>query len=233
MLGWKSKAIKANHWAVIVDDKRYEVEQTEKNMDIKSGTEKKEDNKKPTLTLAGDTDKSDDEIDAENMKWKASHPSYCLFSANCQAYTVHMAKFLVGGSYEPPCPLPQAGVAGWCSGAASHTVESQGVSSYKWTAGRAGAIVTIFGVDAEGPKFARGGSIQDYGGNNGSYFEASLFRLEAKVYGLRGRIEVNANTGLGYRDGQLQAKLAGFGVSFGNNGIGLSTPFGGVGLGKF
>ena len=63
--------------------------------------------------------------------------------------------------------------------------------------------------------------------------EASLFRIEAKLWALRVRIEPNIHSGIGLRDGQVQVKLAGFGLSFGNYGIGVSTPLGGIGSGKF
>ena len=46
------------------------------------------------------------------------------------------------------------------------------------------------------------------------------------------RLEPNLNTGIGLRDGALQAKALGFGVSAGK-GFGIHTPLGSFGFGKF
>lgn len=116
---------------------------------------------------------------------------------------------------------------------ASHNVESNGVTSTKSTTFRVGYRCTLLAIDLEGPKIATGNSVQNYYGNIGPYMEASLFRIEAKLWALRVRIEPNIHSGIGLRDGQVQVKLAGFGLSFGNYGIGVSTPLGGIGSGKF
>ena len=101
-------------------------------------------------------------------------------------------------------------------------------------AGRAGGIWTVFGAEIEGPKIDRAASVDKFNGMSGSYVEASLFRVEAQVFPLRARIQPNLNSRLGYRDGQINAKLAGFGVAFGwNCGWEISTPLGGIGLGRF
>ena len=58
--------------------------------------------------------------------------------------------------------------------------------------------------------------------------------MEAKVgiFGARvgARIEPNINTGAGLRQGNLQVKVLGFGGAIGKDGLGLSTPLGGVSL---
>jgi hypothetical protein len=241
MKGWMSTAVHADHWAVWVDDNCYEVERDTTTGGAGSNTingningAAKNRDKEGSLTLSGTTLKTDQQIEEENQRWIREHPRYDLLGANCQKYSQDMIHFLVGGSYEPPCPLPQAGMSTWLSTtAASHHAESKGVTSSKWTSGRVGAVWRIFGFDAEGPKIARGSSVEYFYGNYGPYFEAALFRLEAKVFVFRARIELNVNSGLGFRDGQLQIKMAGLGLSMGSNGVGVSTPLGGVGLGKF
>ena len=147
-----------------------------------------------------------------------------------------LVEFLVGGSYEPPCPLPQASKAIWKCGAGQFTVKSEnnGFNMSKWSTGKVGGIWHLFGIEMEGPKVARGAFPHKCWGNWGPFAEASLFRIEAKCVPLRLRLEPNLNTRFGLRDGQFQLKFAGFGISVAEwGGIGLSTPLGGVGLGRF
>ena len=86
----------------------------------------------------------------------------------------------------------------------------------------------------EGPRVAGGAFHQKYFGNWGPFAEVSLFRIEAKFVPLRLRLEPNFTTRFGLRDGQFQLKIAGFGISIaGWGGVGLSTPLGGMELGRF
>jgi len=235
---------RATHYAVRVGHPEtgdcYEVEQEGKPNKIMSinglelnGEPKKAKEIKGTLTLSGSTLKNDISILEFNKNWSTRYPTYVLLGANCQKYARDCLEFLVEGSYEGPCPLPQADWGAWHCSKGSHRVEEAGVWHRKWTAGKIGAIFMIFGFEAEGPKIASGGSKEYYYENWGSFIEVSLFRIEAKFVPLRARIDLNVNTGFGMRDGQFQAKLVGFGISIGNNGVGVSTPVVGLGLGKF
>ena len=69
-------------------------------------------------------------------------------------------------------------------------------------------------------------------GNAGAFAEASIGRAELQVGPVGARLEPNLNTGVGLRDGALQAKAFGFGVSAGK-GFGIHTPLGSIGFGKF
>ena len=59
---------------------------------------------------------------------------------------------------------------------------------------------------------------------------ASVGVLGAKV---GARIEPNLNTGAGVRKGNLEVKVLGFGGAIGKKGLGISTPLGSIGFGKF
>lgn len=102
MAGPASQVVRAFHSAVWVGDVCYEVSQENKKLSIVNNkivthTERRQ--IKGTLTLAGDTFKKDEEIEAESKKWENDHKVYNLLVANCHMYTRHIAQFLVGDSY--------------------------------------------------------------------------------------------------------------------------------------
>ena len=100
------------------------------------------------------------------------------------------------------------------------------------TTGKAGAQWKIVGVEAEGPNAGAGVNWDPSHGNAGAFAEAALGRAEAQVGPVGARLEPNLNTGAGFRDGQLQVKALGFGVTTGK-GFGFHTPLGSFGFGKF
>ena len=60
-----------------------------------------------TLTLSGVTSRTDEEIMDFIRNWNRRYQKYNLLSTNCQKFARDLVEFLVGGSYQPPCPLPQ------------------------------------------------------------------------------------------------------------------------------
>ena len=207
-----------------------------------------------TLTLSGVTSRTDEEIMDFTRDWNRRYQKYNLLSTNCQKFARDLVEFLVGGSYQPPCPLPQATVGSWQCNSGHFKAKSKhiGFKVSKWSSGKVGAIWGVFGVEAEGPKVAKGLFSKHHFGNLGPFAEASLLRLEAKCVPIRVRLEPNLKSGIGLKDGQLQVnmskdfdlisclkycllkvKIGGFGFNLGSNGTGISTPLGGIGLGKF
>ena len=261
-MGGAAVLVMGDHWAVRVGKDLqdlqdcHEIAQENKSMAVRSITSQGEELRlrkgvdgsdfenqnrtvKPvegTLTLSGTTTKTDEDISVFIQQWIDRHKKYNLFGANCQKFARDLVEFLVGGSYEPPCPLPQASKAVWKCGAGHFAAKSEnnGFNMSKWSTGKVGGIWHLFGIEMEGPKVARGAFPHKCWGNWGPFAEASLFRIEAKCIPLRLRLEPNLNTRFGLRDGQFQLKFAGFGISIAEwGGIGLSTPLGGVGLGRF
>jgi hypothetical protein len=240
MMGRGATLARANHWAVWVEDissearpkKRvcYEVGQESKVLRIDKDTDGRA--LVGSVTFTGTTTKTDQDIAAFNAKWREQFPEYNLLTANCQKYARDLAEFLVGGSYEPPCPLPEAGTGSWRCPGGSHVWEEDSFKQCKKTSGKVGGIWGIFGFEAEGPKWLHVNFGKTTNGNWGHFVEAALFRLEVKMV-VRLRLEPNLHTGLGHRDRQLQARILGFGLAIGNNGVGVSTPLGGLGIGKF
>ena len=85
--------------------------------------------------------------------------------------------------------------------------KSVGFRVRKRSAGKAGGIFGVFGVEVEGPKLSKGIFTKPHFGNFGPFAEASLFRMEAKIVPLRVRFEPNLNSGVGMKDGQGQVCL--------------------------
>ena len=107
-MGGKAAFIRGDHWAVRIGgngEDCHEVNQAGKSGIIKSS---KNEPIKGTLTLAGVTMRTDEDIHEFNKLWNKKYEKYKLLSTNCQKFARDLLEFLVGGSYQPPCPLPQA-----------------------------------------------------------------------------------------------------------------------------
>ena len=107
-----------------------------------------------------------------------------------------------------------------------------GYNEARATTGKAGAQWTVLGVEAEGPNAQAGANWDPTRGNAGAFAEAALGRAELQILrgtplGVVASIELNLNTGIGIRDGKLEIKVLGFGLS--SNGI--HTPLGSIRIG--
>ena len=240
-MGGKAAFIRGDHWAVRIGvngEDCHEVSQTGKSLkqtgvlNIRSS---KNEPIKGTLALAGVTMRTDEDIHEFNKLWNKKYEKYKLLSTNCQKFARDLLEFLVGGSYQPPCPLPQASLEKissnfpfllWDSVYKSNILSQASVGSWfctnghfeaesksvgfrvrKQSAGKAGVIFVVFGVEVEGPKLSKGIFTKPHFGNLGPFAEASLFRIEAKIVPLRVRFEPNLNSGVGMKDGQGQVSL--------------------------
>ena len=99
------------------------------------------------------------------------------------------------------------------------------------TTGKAGAQWTVLGVEAEGPNAKAGANWDPTKGNAGAFADASLGRAELQILrgtplGVVASIEPNLNTGIGLKNGKLEVKVLGFGLTLGSNGGGFHTPLG-------
>ena len=108
-----------------------------------------------------------------------------------------------------------------------------GYNEARATSGKAGAQYSVFAAEAEAPSAGAAANWDPKNMNMGAHAEASLFRAEARAVGVGARLEPNLNTGVGMREGQAEVKALGFGVSGGWRGLGIHTPLGSLGFGKF
>ena len=258
-MGGLARLVRADHWAVRVGEDAqdcHEVAQRSKRMGIWSITSQGEElflregvdgsdfenqnrtakDVEGTLTLSGTTTKTDEDISDFIKQWIAKNKKYNLVGSNCQTFARDLVEALVGGSYQPPCPLPQASVTVWSCKAGEFEAKSEkyGFEMRKCATGKVGGIWHLFGFEMEGPMVAKGIFSQMHHRNWGPFADVSLFRIEAKCVPLRIRLVPNLNSCFGVKNGQLQLKLGGFGISIAAwGGVGFSTPLGGVGLGRF
>ena len=93
--------------------------------------------------------------------------------------------------------------------------------------GKIGVQLTIVGMEIEGPNFAIAAN------STGLFVQISVFRIELQfcIFGIR--IEPNINTSVGIQNEQFKLKIIGFGFSAGLKGLGIHTPFGSTGIGRF
>ena len=113
-MGGKAAFIRGDHWAVRIGENGedcHEVSQTGKSLKQEGVLNIRSSKNKPikgTLTLTGVTMRTDEDIHEFNKLWNKKYEKYKLLSTNCQKFARDLIEFLVGGSYQPPCPLPQA-----------------------------------------------------------------------------------------------------------------------------
>ena len=63
----------------------------------------------------------------------------------------------------------------------------------------------------------------------GLFFDASVARVEASFGNIVGlHVDYNLNTGIGARNGNIEAHLLGLGARAGADGLDVNTPIGGV-----
>ena len=67
-----------------------------------------------------------------------------------------------------------------------------------------------------------------YGHGFGAWATASLVRAEGDLGPVGAHLDINANTGVGVRGGNLDVHLLGFGGKIGVDGVTIDTPVGGV-----
>ena len=113
-MGGKAAFIRGDHWAVRIGENGedcHEVSQTGKSLKQEGVLNIRSSKNKPikgTLTLTGVTMRTDEDIHEFNKLWNSKYEKYKLLSTNCQKFARDLVEYLVGGSYQPPCPLPQA-----------------------------------------------------------------------------------------------------------------------------
>jgi len=179
-------------------------------------------NAKP-FGLAGVTYKDEDEIAKFNKKWLRNNPYYDVKTDNCQIFAYDLIQWLTDGDFKLP-PM-ESGLGAWADGAGAHAVNRDGYKGARAHMGKAGAQWGPVGVEAAGPSAGAEAMCGDAG--YGAFADASLGRAEAKLGKYVGAtVEPNLNTGIGYRDGELSVKVAGWGYSSTGGGVGIHTPLG-------
>ena len=103
-MGGKAAFIRGDHWAVRIGvngEDCHEVSQTGKSLKKTGVLNIRSSKNKPikgTLTLAGVTMRTDEDIHEFNKLWNKKYEKYKLLSTNCQKFARDLVEFLVGGS---------------------------------------------------------------------------------------------------------------------------------------
>ena len=231
----------ATHWAVQVDDTWFEVQGASK-----------QDSSSPTIISmssghrsavnggadvgrfgrVGHTYKSDSEIVRFLRTWCTANPVYSFDTHNCQKFARDFIEWLTDGTNKP-LPMMDAGVGGnrirgptaWCGADAGATYAGAMVAIMQGHSRRLmnGALVAL--------RVSCACLFQSPHGV-GVFAEAELGRAEVGIGPLRFALHLNINTGIGFRNRDLEASLLGFGIHVGHNGVSLSWPWCTVGLGR-
>lgn len=226
-------AYNATHWAVKVGNTWYEV----------PGASKGDKNKKNEIMrgygqaapsgalplgggLVGSTTKSQAEIDEFIQKWEHDNPYYDLYSTNCQKFAKDFVDFLCGSYAKFPVAM-EAGMRKHVHGPMGFAVAANGTAVAEATTGRAEGQYGIAHATAEG---CNAGAMALCGEEGfGAFSKASVGRAEAGIGAVGVHLDLNVNTGVGFRNGNVEASVLGFGFKAGGgHGIELDTPIGGA-----
>ena len=90
----------------------------------------------------------------------------------------------------------------------------------------------VISAEAEGPQGGVEANFDPKNMNVGAMAEASLFRVEGKVAGFTAKIQPNLNSGARLRDGKVDVKALGFGLTLGPGNQAIHTPLGTIGRGE-
>lgn len=221
----------ATHWAIKVGETWYEVE----------GASKEDTNSPNKIArrcggasqlgavplgggLVGTTRKCQAEIDGFVASWLAQHPTYNIMTCNCQMFCKDFADFLCDGCAD--LVKMESGVRGHGQGPSAWNAAGDGTAAARASVGHAEAQHGIAKVRAEGP---HAGARAIAGAEGfGAFAEASYGRADANLGPIGVHANLNANTGAGMRNGNLEASVVGFGFQVGQDGVGLRTPIGGA-----
>jgi hypothetical protein len=206
----------AQHWIVTVGNFKYQAGS--------SNGYNRADRTPATSSLkgcarAGKTRKTDDMIQEFIHRWnerRGGKDPYNLITNSCQTFAVAFVHFLCDGHGK----LPQA--AGvhyeWDN---KHVVAAAGL----------GEVAAVNYGGAKAALSAPNVGFHEIRGQ-GTFVQAELLEGEVGTdtpYGRVGaHVSPNVNTGAGYRNGNFEATLLGFGARVGQDGFGVRTPLAGA-----
>jgi len=231
----------AQHWAIKVDDTWYEIAGAAKNatnapnvVNRSHGDAAKSGAGKLGGEIVGKSDKSQRLIDQWIEEWLEKNPCYEFTSENCQKFAYQFMAWLTNGNFHCPHRFDSAIVLD--SGEGEH--QPFGERRIAFAAAEDGNAIASAGIlqaqHSLGPVQVKGhgphGQLQAVAGPGlGAFADVSIARAEASVGNFVGaHIDLNCNTGIGARNGNLEAHFLGFGGKIGADGIEINTSLGGV-----
>jgi len=230
----------AQHWAVKVGDRWYEIHGKSDSHTyniVDRGYGYAADSGAGSLggELVGKTNKSDAQIDAWIENWEKTNCHYSLMATNCQKFAFEFIAWQTEGVYTIPHRVDAAMMAS--NGRKMMMMNGRTLGGF--AASEDGNHIARFGsgdsMASLGPLQYKNRSMefkaQAVAGNPGlgAFVDASLQKAEVSAGNLVGvHVDLNINTGIGLRNGNFEAHLLGFGGKIGADGLEINTPIGGA-----
>mmetsp|Transcript_1946 Transcript_1946/g.5492 ORF Transcript_1946/g.5492 Transcript_1946/m.5492 type:complete len:513 (-) Transcript_1946:153-1691(-) len=225
-------ALFATHWAVKVGETWYEIHGASKNATGLPNAIRMSEGEASagfavtwTGDIVGTTRKSDEAI--KNFIWGeggwiAKNPWYNFTTTNCQKFATDFAFWLTSGR----CLLPpmEAGVGVLSRGPSAFVAKFAGASKVAVMTGHLERTNKLARISADGPMATAQAGLRRHG--FGAFGEMSLGHVEGSLGGgvCSVLLDVNVNTGIGWRNGNAELTVLGFGARVGQNGVRLNTP---------
>lgn len=181
-------------------------------------------------TFVGTTRMTDKQILKFSKNWIKKHPTYHLTQCNCQMFVTELVDKATNGNYKLP-PLQKGDFKSALDAIKLHIDDGELHVETKRIEKKFELAPHVRGKVAA--PHAKGGADWGKDGNYGGFVEASLYEVEGELGPVGGQIRLNADTGAGIRDGNVNVKFLGTGFEAGKGGIKLQLPLVSVKLKKF
>ena len=237
-----------HHWAIKVGDTWYEItgldiassdilngnswgmKQTEVNRSI--GYAAKSGAGKYGGEIVGKTRKTDFEINQWISNWIRDNPKYNLLGDNCHKFAYELMVWLTDGIFRCEHPAHSEkyvgsqlcrqffDLAGFCAAKEGNAIASFSLAQGRMRMGLFEGKAQVGQITAQGVCGRPG---------LGLFVDAKVAELKLSAGNIiGGHVGLNGNTGIGARNGNLEAHFLGFGGKVGADGVEFNTPFWGV-----
>lgn len=170
----------------------------------------------------GTTKWTDEDIWRFSESWIINHKRYNFLLANCQMYATDLAHAATNGKCDMP-PMQSSG-RGRVKNPAFFTHNTEGEASFQLRGGEIESHIGPARAAAAAPKAK--GSVMNGDGNVGAFMELDLGSAEVGAGPVKVRARPNVDTGVGFRDGNVEASFLGLGFKAGKGSIGIKTQVG-------
>ena len=230
----------AYHWAVQVGETWYEIasknwETRDNDIHVSNGARALSGAGKLGGEVVGKSTKTDIKIKKWLKIWLCLHPRYYLLSDNCQKFAYELIVWVTNKNYLCDHRVDAANINTFDS--EFRDTQSERVKGF--VAAKNGN--TILHLNLGGDNIASQGPINQRvkvgqftaqavaGPGLGAFVDVTLADVSLSAGNMAGfHFGLNANTGIGARNGNLEAHLLGFGGKVGADGIEVNSPVGGV-----
>ena len=227
----------AHHWAIQVDDCWYEIAPKQKSESGKSPNKINRNKGKVASSKAGQfggeivgkSDKTDSQIDSWLERWLARNPEYDFMEDNCQKLAYEFMIWLTDNNYRCDHRVDAGNIETddrefWAVDGFAAAKEGNAIASYGLGQGHVSKGPLNFKV-----KVGQASAQAVAGPGFGAFADATIADVSLSAGNLVGaHVGLNANTGIGARNGNVEAHLLGFGGKIGADGLEINTPIGGA-----